>query len=428
MADRVLVLPAGTEIGHEIHDSLEFSRFWEIHGANEVNDHSSLIYRNIHLGLPNVYHDEFVDAAIALAARIDARFVIPAHDEAVFRLAGTVPAEMLVGPEPNLAAVLRSKTRTIAALDDVIAGPTEISRNAATFPMFLKPDRGQGSRGAMIIRDAEELEAALARESDCVLQELLPGEEITIDCFSDRENILLYAHGRVRLRTSGGIATRTASMPDDFLRAEAEAISSRLKISGAWFFQVKMDRQGRPKLLEVANRIAGSSGFQRMRGVNLMEAWLHQKAGRTVAMPEGPFLEIISDRALYSKVHVALRPETIYVDFDDTIILSNSEINYRLVGLLFGLKYRCGCSIQLITRHDGIVEQKLKTLALTDLFDHVHHLQRNELKSSVIAGPAALFIDDSFSERKEVSRQLGIASFPLECLETLEGIIEGWHR
>lgn len=428
MARRILVVPAGTEIGHEIHDSLEYSRHWDVHGANYGNDHSSLIYRNIHLGFPNVYHDEFVDAVLALAERIGAELVVPAHDEAIFRLSSALPQDRFLGPDRVLATILRSKKLTLAALRGVVGTPFEVDRDNPTFPLFLKPDKGQGSRGAVAIHDKEHLQAALEIEPDVILQELLTGEEITIDCFSDIESNLLYAKGRMRQRTLNGIATRTAGAPSEAYWDLAAQISVALKINGAWFFQMKLDALGNPKLLEVANRIAGSSGFQRMRGINLIEAWLHQKSGRAVAMPQHFIPEIIIDRALYAKVDIRFRPKTVYVDFDDTIILQDGEINYKLIGLLFGLRYRCGCSIQLITRHDGVVEDKLSNLSITHLFDDVHHLKKYEPKSTVIQDTPAVFIDDSFKERNDVAKLSGVFPLPVECLETLEGIIEGWQR
>ena len=57
---------------------------------------------------------------------------------------------------------------------------------------------------------AVALDAAITHLNAPIVCEYLPGEEYTVDCFSDREHGLLFAGARVRRRTRNGISVNTA--------------------------------------------------------------------------------------------------------------------------------------------------------------------------------------------------------------------------
>jgi len=207
-------------------------------------------------------------------------------------------------------------------------------------------------------------------------------------------------------------------------RPFAEAINRRLTLRGPWFFQMKLARDGSPRLLEVANRVSGAMGFQRERGVNLLEAWLHELCGRPIELLPWSFGEIVYDRALAARATWDFPLRSVYLDLDDTLVLPDGRLNHRLVGVLFGLKVNRQARIVLITRHARKVDQTLGRLGLSALFDEVHHLRAGEPKSAFIEPEGAVFVDDSFSERREVWRTWKIPTFPVEALALLEGLSE----
>ena len=107
----------------------------------------------------------------------------------------------------------------------------------------------------------------LDADTPYVISEFLPGEEYTVDCVSNGDGALLHAAPRRRMRVKGGISVRTEpACADPGLREMAAAIAGELRLRGAWFFQARRDREGVPKLLEVAPRIAGSMALSRVRG------------------------------------------------------------------------------------------------------------------------------------------------------------------
>jgi len=107
----------------------------------------------------------------------------------------------------------------------------------------------------------------------------------------------------------------------------------------------------------------------------------------------------------------------LYVDLDDTLLV-NGRVNVQLVSLLF----QCinnRKKIVLLTRHRGDLNHILAKYHLSGLFDEIIHLGEDENKSSCIKGPDAIFVDDSFAERMDVSERCNIPTFDCSMIEML---------
>lgn len=423
MSSRVLVVPAGTEIGHEVYESLRYSKHWDLVGANAVRDHSEVTFPEAYYDLPYVDDDNFVFEVQRLIAEKNIDYVIPAHDEAIFKLAGKLAATSFVGPSKELSETLRFKSKVLAKLRESVPVPESVE-SSRSFPIFSKPDRGQGSRGARVVRSGRELELLQETQEPLLFQELLPGDELTVDCFSSPTHEVIYCAARRRERVSSGIATRMQLVDEPIMLEHASIISRELRLSGAWFFQMKQDRYGVYKLLEVANRIAGSSGFQRAIGVNLTDAWLHQLSGKAVSFIKPTIDGLVYDRALYARLKLHRIVKNIYVDFDDTLIFNQGKsVHHRLIGLLYAFKITKSVPLTLVTRHGGEIDTSLREMGLIGLFDNIVHLRNGERKSLYINPDAAIFIDDAFSERKDVSSLGDVICLPPESVDILEAIL-----
>ncbi|WP_217915154.1 ATP-grasp domain-containing protein [Miltoncostaea marina] len=417
-AQRVLVLPGGTEIGLEVRAALAGRRDVELFSAGiDAPGHAPYAFRH-HDVLPDLRGDGWLDPLNDLVRRRGIDMVLPAHDDAVLALAehaGEVAARVVSSPAAT-CRIARSKRATYAALADVVRVPRVVDDPAAAaFPLFVKPDRGQGSAGARVVRDRAELERALRDGSDLVM-EVLPGDEHTVDCFSDRERGLLFAAPRRRVATRAGISMRSVPVEDPDLMAMAHAIAGRLELHGAWFFQARRDAAGAHRLLEVAPRIAGTSALTRAMGVNLplLSVYEALRVPLEVA-PNGLRVEI--DRALVNRYRHDLRYSAVYVDLDDTLVV-RGRVQARLVALL----YRSideGRRVVLLTRHRGDLAATLRRHRLSELFDEVVRVADDEEKADHVREPDAILIDDSFRERRAAGER-GVAAFDLDAVELLE--------
>ena len=210
---RVLVFPGGTEIGLEIGRSLETCKEVDLFSAGVSSaSHATYAFRK-HFEMPTVYETGWLERLTELVVNNAITHVFPAHDDAIIALvenAHNIPAKVVTSPETT-CRIARSKKATVATLRNFVPTPEIYStaEEVEKYPVFVKPDKGQGSRGAAIIPNRISLDVALARDSSLIVFEYLPGREFTVDCFSDRESGVLYARGRTRARITSGISSHS---------------------------------------------------------------------------------------------------------------------------------------------------------------------------------------------------------------------------
>lgn len=214
--------------------------------------------------------------------------IFPAHDSVIEALAISPPDAKVLGVPRGTALICRSKKKTYETLRDVVRCPQVF--DAPRYPMFIKPDKAQGSRGCSKVEHEDQyIQAyrAAAEWGEVLMLELLTGHEVTVDCFSDSGK-LVWCMPRIREAVRGGISVSTRVLPN---RAHfydiAGRISEKIKFHGAWFYQLKF-HDGEYVLLECAPRIAGGSALARMRGVNLPALTLAQAMGETWEIRESP--------------------------------------------------------------------------------------------------------------------------------------------
>ena len=232
------------------------------------------MFHNLIDGLPFIKDDsgrEDVSAFEKAIADHKIDFIYPAMDGviAVFAKYRDVFRETLIIADTDTAEMCRSKKKTYATLKDVIDVPRiyDSANAVAEYPVFIKPDQGQGSVGARKIENAEELKAV--DFDKYVVMEYLPGKEYTVDCFTNADGKLIYAKGRGRKRIKNGISVNAVFDDNPKFMEIAEKINSAISQKGGWFFQLREDKEGKLKLLEVAARIAGTSAISRNIGANL---------------------------------------------------------------------------------------------------------------------------------------------------------------
>lgn len=417
----VLVFPGGTEIGLELRRALAELKEVRLAGAGSEHDrHGPFAYRHWRT-VPDIGSPGWIDALNAVVDELAIDVVFPGHDDVLLALAehaDEIRAGIVTSPL-RTARITRSKRATYELLADAVPVPRVFDRpgDVDAFPVFAKPDRSQGSQGAVLVPDEASLAAALAAGSDLVM-EFLPGRELTVDCFSDRDRGLLFARARPRERTRAGISMATRTEPDGALAAEhARAIGDRLELHGAWFFQLREDGDGEPRLLEVAPRVAGTSALHRVLGVNFPLLSLYEHLRMPVELAPND-IDVRLDRALVNRYAHDLRYGHVYVDLDDTLLVDGA-VNTRLVAFV----YQCinaGRRVVLITRHAQEVADTLGRFRLSGLWDEIVHIEDQAVdKADHIGEPDAILIDDSFRERRVARARLGIATFDSSMIELL---------
>lgn len=420
---KVLVFPCGSEIGLEIYRSLIFSSHIDLIGGSSIEDHGKFVYQNYIEDIPYVDSPDFISKIKEIVIKLNIDAIFPAMDKVIWALKiheKEIGCKIISSPAETTEICL-SKRSTYKKLESVVDVPKTFNNiiTLKEFPVFIKPDIGYGSRGVFVAKNQNQLKYFFENKNikDFVISEFLEGDEYTIDCFTDRHGKLRFSGPRVRNRISNGISVNTKPINDknnEFAEI-AEKINNTLKLRGAWFFQVKSDTNNKLKILEVASRLGGSSALHRGLGINFALLTVFDAFNFDVELIRNNF-DIELDRALDNKYRIDLTYNTIYVDFDDCLLINN-KVNFELVSFLYNaLNYNK--KIILISKHSGDLKHKLKKYRLDKLFDKVIHLSKNEKKYRYIKDNS-IFIDDSFEERKDINIHKSIPVFDLDAVVML---------
>lgn len=421
--DSILVFPCGSEIGLEIARAFEGIKHVELIGGSSVDDHGKFVFKKYVDNIPKVNEPDFLKTMIEIIDNYDIDYIFPAHDDVVVALAKVqqkLPCKVIGSPS-HTAILSRSKVMTYKFFKSIISVPTVFTKedlqDEILYPLFLKPDVGQGSKGTYRVNNQQEAIFYLEKDPSLMILEYLPGEEYTVDCFSDTHGTLQFSGARQRKRISNGISVNTRIVEDSEIQMIAKKINDHVFFRGTWFFQVKRNRNNKLTLLEIAPRIAGSMALYRMQGVNLpLLSYYCQKGIPAEILQNNIYVEM--DRALNNRYLIDISYDHVYIDFDDCIYFNN-RINELVIKFLFQCLNR-GIRIYLITRHRGNIYDILTDLRIEQIFDKIIHIKdRKEKKSDYIRHQHAIFIDDSHLERRDVAMTLGLPVFSIDSLECL---------
>ncbi|MDO5137660.1 MAG: ATP-grasp domain-containing protein [Oscillospiraceae bacterium] len=420
----VLVFPCGSEIGLEIQRALKDCYYVNLIGASSVDDHGKYVYKNYVGDIPFVTDDRFVEAINECVDKYDVDYIFPAMDSVILALSQvreTLHAKLLTSPKETVD-ICRDKQKTYSALQGCGFLPKvyESVEEIKEYPVIVKPAVGQGSHGFKILNTKEDLVYDLScRKEKTVICEYLPGKEYTIDCFTDKKGKLQYVAYRQRVRVRNGISVNSVLQKgDDEFYKIAEEISGKMAFRGAWFFQLKRDKQGNLRLLECATRVAGAMCVERAAGVNLALLTLLDAMDLDVSILDQS-INVEVDRALENCYSLNINYDSVILDFDDTLVVHGS-VNKEALYFCYQCVER-NIPIILLTKHDTDIFEDLRRYRISaDLFTEVIHIDRNLEKTDYYtATDTTLVLDDSFSERKKFRDRYNSIVLGADAIEAL---------
>ena len=419
---KVLIFPAGTEIAFEIVNALKYSKFVEIYGGTSADDHSEFVYEYLIKGFPYINAEGFLEYLNNVIEEYGIDCVYPAHDSAsvFFSMhADEIKAQVIIADEKT-TNICRSKKETYEYLKgyDFVPKTYPDVESVDVYPVFVKPTIGQGSVGVKKIENEAELVKELAKDEEFVISEYLPGMEYTVDCFTDKNGELLVAKVRDRQRIRAGISVRSREyQADDKVVEIAKILNENFSFKGAWFFQLKKNVKGEYRLLEISPRIPGTMGLSRNLGINFPMLTLFTFWGYDVGVIDNNY-DIILDRAFYSAYRIDYDYDHIYMDFDDTITVNN-KVNADMMRFIYQ-SYNAGKQIHLLSKHQKDIKESLSKYAISEkLFADITVIPKEDEKYRYITEKNAIFVDDSFAERKKIHDNVGIPVFDVDMIESL---------
>lgn len=426
MKRNVLVFPCGSEIGLEVYRSLKNSVYFHLVGASSVDDHGKFVFEDCVGNLPYMTDSTFITQMRNVVREYHIDAIYPAVDVAITYLKQH-EAELgclVVTSCLETVELCLSKNKTYETLKDVIRVPKTYHNveEIRHYPVFGKFDVGHSAIGTLRLDDQQMVEDYIVHHENAVICEYLPGDEYTVDCFSDKKGRLLFYGPRRRVRIKNGISVNTVPIKDEQgeFKKLIEKINAHIRFRGAWFAQFKRNMDGELTLLEIAARLGGSSSLFRAKGINFAQLSLFDAFDYPVSVVENDY-EIELDRALDNVYRIDVKYDEVFVDFDDCLLLEKKYVNTELVAFLFHC-LNAGKKLTLLTHHERDIYESLKKIRLENLFDKVIHIDRSHPKSNYIDNKNSIFIDDSYAERSAIAKNVGIPVFGLDMIKHLSDI------
>lgn len=162
--------------------------------------------------------------------------------------------------------------------------PRDFDPASANYPLFLKPRNGNGGKHTHRVDNARELTFFLDYVPDPLIQELLPGPEITNDVVCDLDGTLLGIVSRQRIEVRNGEVAKGVTVRDPGVLAACVRIARALPAVGPITVQCMM-RDGVPHFTEINARLGGGIPLAIAAGVDAPLLLLTRAAGLPIDIP-----------------------------------------------------------------------------------------------------------------------------------------------
>jgi carbamoyl-phosphate synthase large subunit len=163
------------------------------------------------------------------------------------------------------------------------------------YPVFAKPRLGVGSVNATRVDRPEELALLRARVDGLIVQELLAGDEYTVDVIADFSGRVFGVVPRRRVETKAGISYKGHTCHDERLIGEARQICEDMGIRGPANLQCMIDAD-QISYFEINPRCSGTLPLTIAAGVNVPHWLVKLSAGHAAPDALLPFRDVYMAR------------------------------------------------------------------------------------------------------------------------------------
>lgn len=193
-------------------------------------------------------------------------------------------------------------------------GDPATNTEAIPFPVIVKPRSGSAGIGVQTVSDTAALRSACAAVADSLVEELLDGDEYTVNVYVNGlgECIAQVPHRRMEVRAgevSKGVTVRNATM----MEVAKKATESLPGAFGALCLQAKLDAcSGLPHFFEINARFGGGFPLTHAAGADFARYLLREVLGDPVREPPTDWVDGLA-----------------MLRFDEPIFLSTTDIEER---------------------------------------------------------------------------------------------------
>lgn len=419
MKKRVLVLSCGALTGTDMNVALKDNEEFEMWGTSIYKNHGVYVYKNYIDDIPKMNDPNFIKILNENISKYKIKYIVPTHEDmCVFLQANKDKINAIpVCSEYETALLCRYKTKTYEKMKNYDFVTKTYKKDEVTeFPVFVKKDDDQGARNAYKVNNKNELDL-YASDPNMIICEYLPGDEVTIDCFTNKDGKLLFCNPRATDRMLAGIDVHARRIElNDEIKYIAESLNKEIKFRGCWFFQIKKDINGKFKLLEIATRLPGAFSLSRCLDVNLPLMALKDLEGEDIELTFNN-ISIEADKEFFGKYSLGIEYDTVYIDYKTCF--ENIE---RIDSFLMMYLYQCinkNIRINLLVENGENALESLNNKKIDkNIFSEIISIDRDEIKNILCEKSILLSNDDKLKNEVRKNKN-GYCCFSNSIIESL---------
>ncbi len=243
--------------------------------------------------VPGVDQPDYLPALAAICEREAIDLIFPLIDPDIPALAaGRETLEQhgarLATLSAESAATTNDKWMTYQLFRSIeIPAPLSWDREppqGVEYPLFVKPRVGSAGHNAVKVEDSAELTAALSRIERPLVQQFLPGPEITNDVSCSLDGELWAVVSRQRIEVRWGEVAKGVTVHSPRIQEYCSRIAAALKATGPITVQCML-REDEPFFTEINARFGGGLPLGIAAGIPSPRWYLAEAAGLQVAPP-----------------------------------------------------------------------------------------------------------------------------------------------
>lgn len=247
--------------------------------------------------VPPVRDKNYINVLQDICKKERISLIIPTIDTELELLASNLDSFRSIGTDILISSIdtvkiANNKMETFKFFKSIgVKTPNSYDRNTTfcgSFPCFIKPIAGSASINTFKVRNEEELEFFKNYIGDYIIQDLIVGDEYTIDVFCNFEGEPIYITPRVRIATRAGEVSKTEIRNDPLLIKQAMKIIDTLKPKGPLTIQaIKNKEDEEYYFIEINARFGGGAPLSMMAGADSAEAVYDILVGKKVEYKPG---------------------------------------------------------------------------------------------------------------------------------------------
>jgi len=210
-------------------------------------------------------------------------FIFPMHSSEIEFFAENIEYFLsinvgIIVPDKDIANLCNSKKRFFKAMDVKnfpIPKIFEFHECDGNFPVFIKPNSGSSSAGALKINNMKDLSYQIGNCPDnFLIQEYIDWKEITVDCYVSSKGVLIGCVPRYRVKVKDGKSVVSKTLKNTLITKACQDILSSINYKGVCNIQFFL-KNNEYKLIEINPRFAaGGLPISTEAGINIPELML----------------------------------------------------------------------------------------------------------------------------------------------------------